>query len=130
MYKYANNLGDYGVLIRKAGSSRAPRSITDNAIYRQIEEINKTIKKYESRLEMERDRYIKQFTSLETLISSVISKVIGIFVHNIFHVLRDAVHSNSIAILILCGFLCKQIKSLLPSLTEIMHRLRMHRKKN
>ena len=74
MYKYANNLGDYGVLIRKAGSSRAPRSITDNAIYRQIEEINKTIKKYESRLEMERDRYIKQFTSLETLISQMNSQ--------------------------------------------------------
>lgn len=74
MYKYANNLGDYGVLIRKAGSSRAPRSITDNAIYREIEEINKTIKKYESRLQVERDRYIKQFTSLETLISQMNSQ--------------------------------------------------------
>lgn len=74
MYKYVNNLGEYGSLIRKAGSSKAPRSITDNAIYREIEEINKKIKQYESRLEMERDRYIKQFTSLETLISQMNSQ--------------------------------------------------------
>lgn len=74
MYKYVNNIGEYGSLIRKAGSSKAPRSITDNAIYREIEEINKKIKQYESRLEMERDRYIKQFTSLETLISQMNSQ--------------------------------------------------------
>lgn len=74
MSKYVNNLGEYGILIRKAGSSKAPRSITDNAIYREIEEINKKIKQYESRLEMERDRYIKQFTSLETLISQMNSQ--------------------------------------------------------
>lgn len=74
MYKYVNNLGEYGSLIRKAGSSKAPRSITDNAIYREIEEINKKIKQYESRLETERDRYIKQFTSLETLISQMNSQ--------------------------------------------------------
>ncbi len=74
MYKYVNNIGEYGSLIRKAGSSKAPRSITDNAIYREIEEINKKIKQFESRLEMERDRYIKQFTSLETLISQMNSQ--------------------------------------------------------
>ncbi len=72
--KYANNIGSYGVLVEKAGTSKAPRSITDNAIYKQLEEINKKIDIFEDRLKAETDRYIKQFTSLETLISQMNSQ--------------------------------------------------------
>lgn len=74
MYDYVNNLGNYGILINKAGSAKAPRSITDNYIYNQISEIDKKIAQLQDRLEAERDRYIKQFTSLETLISQMNSQ--------------------------------------------------------
>ncbi len=74
MYKYANNIGTYGILVDKAGTSKAPRSITDNSIYKELEEINKKIADLQDRLETERDRYIQQFTSLETLISQMNSQ--------------------------------------------------------
>ncbi len=74
MYKYANNIGTYGILVNKAGTSKAPRSITDNTIYKELEEINKKISDLQDRLETERDRYIQQFTSLETLISQMNSQ--------------------------------------------------------
>lgn len=72
--KYANNVGEYGVLVKKAGTSKAPRSITDNSIYKQLEEVNKKISNLQNRLKAETDRYIKQFTSLETLISQMNSQ--------------------------------------------------------
>ena len=49
-------------------------SVTENTIYKQISEIEKMIAKLQDRLESERDRYIKQFTSLETLISQMNSQ--------------------------------------------------------
>lgn len=74
MYKYANNIGTYGSLITKAGSAKAPRSITDNSIYKEIETINKRISELQTRLKNERDRYIKQFTSLELVIAQMNSQ--------------------------------------------------------
>lgn len=72
--KYANNIGDHGILVKKAGTAKAPRSITDNAIYKQLEEINKKISNLQARMKTETDRYIKQFTSLESLISQMNSQ--------------------------------------------------------
>ena len=60
--------------MKKAGTSKAPRSITDNSIYKQLEEVNKKISNLQDRLKAETDRYIKQFTSLETLISQMNSQ--------------------------------------------------------
>lgn len=77
MDKYVKTLGSMdskGILIKKAGSTSSPMSLTENAFYKQIAEINKQISKLETRLESERDRYIKQFTSLETLISQMNSQ--------------------------------------------------------
>lgn len=77
MDKYVNTMGSWeskGILIRKAGSESSPTSITENYIYKQIAEINKQIATLETRLEAERDRYISQFTSLETLISQMNSQ--------------------------------------------------------
>ena len=77
MDKYVNTLGAWeskGILIRKAGSESSPTSITENYIYKEIAEINKQISKLQTKLETERDRYIKQFTSLETLISQMNSQ--------------------------------------------------------
>jgi len=49
-------------------------SVTENTMYKQLQEIEKLITKFQERLETERDRYIKQFTSLETLISQMNSQ--------------------------------------------------------
>jgi len=77
MDKYVKTLGSMeskGILIKKAGSTSSPMSLTENAFYKQLTEINKQISKLQTRLESERDRYIKQFTSLETLISQMNSQ--------------------------------------------------------
>ncbi len=77
IFKYSNPLGSSeskGVLIRKAGSSHSVMSLTDNEIYSQLQEINKMISNLQDRLQSERDRYISQFTSLETLISQMNSQ--------------------------------------------------------
>lgn len=77
MDKYVKTLGSWetkGILIRKAGSTSSPLSLTENFMYKEIAEIDKLITKLQTRLESERDRYIKQFTSLETLISQMNSQ--------------------------------------------------------
>lgn len=63
-----------GALIEKAGSIKAPTSVLNNAIYKQMSEIDKTIARLQTRLKSEQDRYIKQFTSLESLISQMNSQ--------------------------------------------------------
>lgn len=60
-----------GSLIEKAGSVKAPTSVLTNALYKQMSEIDKTIASLQTRLKSEQDRYIKQFTSLESLISQM-----------------------------------------------------------
>ncbi len=77
MDKYVNTTGameSKGILIRKAGHESSPMSVTENTMYKQLQEIEKLITKFQERLETERDRYIKQFTSLETLISQMNSQ--------------------------------------------------------
>lgn len=77
MKKYVNTLGSWeskGILVKKAGAESSPISLTENYMYKQLQEINKAITKLQTRLETERDRYIKQFTSLETLISQMNSQ--------------------------------------------------------
>lgn len=77
IYQYSNPLGSSeskGVLVRKAGTSHSVMSLTDNEIYDQLQQINKMISSLQDRLQTERDRYISQFTSLETLISQMNSQ--------------------------------------------------------
>lgn len=74
IHQYSNPLGSSeskGVLVRKAGTSHSVMSLTDNEIYQQLQQINKMISSLQDRLQTERDRYISQFTSLETLISQM-----------------------------------------------------------
>ncbi len=77
MDKYVKTMGSWetkGILIRKAGAESSPLSLTENFMYKEISEIDKMITKLQARLESERDRYIKQFTSLESLISQMNSQ--------------------------------------------------------
>lgn len=73
--KYAKKLGSYkGTLVQLAGATEVPLSLTQNTMYKQINEYDDVIKNLKNKLETEQDRYIKQFTSLETLISQMNSQ--------------------------------------------------------
>ncbi len=75
MDKYAKTVGaTKGSLIERAGSTSSPLSLTTNSIYKEIEEINEVLATLRERLQTETDRWISQFTSLETLISEMNSQ--------------------------------------------------------
>lgn len=68
--RYASRNGNsYGRLVEEAGSTKAPTTVTNNFIYNQIKEMQEKIESLQSKLKTEQDRYIKQFSSMETLIS-------------------------------------------------------------
>lgn len=68
--RYATKNGNsYGKLIEEAGSEKLILSVNDNFIYEQLKKMDEEIKTLQSRLKSEQDRYIKQFTSMESLIS-------------------------------------------------------------
>lgn len=72
MDKYAKTMGaDKGLLIKQAGSEKAATSMIDNKYFHELTAIEKVINKLKDQMQVERDRYIKQFTSLETLISQM-----------------------------------------------------------
>lgn len=72
MDKYVKTIGaTKGILIEKAGSSKAPTSITKNVFLNQMKSIDEKIANLERRMKVEQDRYIKQFTSLEAVISQM-----------------------------------------------------------
>lgn len=72
---YASTKGAVkGSLIEKAGSTYAPTSILSNTIKNSIDGIDSIIERLQSQLKTETDRYVKQFTSLETLISQMNSQ--------------------------------------------------------
>lgn len=76
---YANRFptkygGTYGRLIEEAGSEKLPLSISDNQIYKQLKDMEETIEKLKSQLKTEQDRYIKQFTTMETMINQMNSQ--------------------------------------------------------
>lgn len=61
--------GSYGRLIEEAGSEKVPTSTLNNFIYDQIKEMNQKIQTLQAQLKSQQERYIKQFTSMETLIN-------------------------------------------------------------
>lgn len=75
--------GSYGRLIEEAGSEKVPTSVMNNFIYDQIKEMNEKIETLQAQLKTKQERYIKQFTSMETLInqynsqSSYLSNISG-----------------------------------------------------
>ena len=63
-----------GILVERAGSIYAPTSVMTNGIQKQLDRIDDYVKQLQKKLETETDRYISQFTSLETLISQMNSQ--------------------------------------------------------
>ncbi len=72
MDKYGSTTGaTKGILIERAGSIYAPTSVLSNSLQKQMDRIDDYVKQLQKKLETETDRYISQFTSLETLISQM-----------------------------------------------------------
>ena len=73
--QYAKKEGaSKGILVDKAGSSLAPLSLLTNTIYKQLEDMDKTLKSLQTYLTTEQDRYISKFASLETVIAQMNSQ--------------------------------------------------------
>ncbi len=72
---YAKTLGNpKGSLVQRAGSEASAISLTDNEIYKELKDIDSLISQLQTRLKSEQDRYISQFTTLETLIAQMNSQ--------------------------------------------------------
>lgn len=69
-YSYQNG-GSYGKLIEEAGSEKVPTSLTNNYIYRELEEMEEKLDTLQARLKTEQDRYISQFAAMEKMISQM-----------------------------------------------------------
>ncbi len=63
--------GSYGRLVEQAGTSKLVLTTNNNTIYTSLKEMNEKIKNLKSLLKTEQDRYIKQFTSMESSISDL-----------------------------------------------------------
>ncbi len=75
MDKYAGMTGaTKGILVEKAGSIHAPTTVIENTYQNEIKMIDELIADFEDQLEMEQDRYVREFTTLETLISQMNSQ--------------------------------------------------------
>jgi flagellar hook-associated protein 2 len=73
--KYASTSGAVkGILIEKAGSTYSPTSILSNSLQKSMDSLDDYIKTLQDKLSTETDRYISQFTNLETLISQMNSQ--------------------------------------------------------
>nr|WP_314462351.1 flagellar filament capping protein FliD [uncultured Clostridium sp.] len=73
--KYAGTTGaTKGILIEKAGSVYAPTSILKNSLQKSMDSQDTIIDRLNKQLKTETDRYIKQFTNLETVISQMNSQ--------------------------------------------------------
>lgn len=70
--RYSSKNGNsYGRFIEVAGSEKKPTSLLNNEIYKQLKEMEDTIASLQERLKTEQDRYISQFTTMESLINQM-----------------------------------------------------------
>ena len=70
---YKHN-GSNGVLVEVAGTEKISTSLTKNQIYEQLKQMQEELDQLKSLLTTEQDRYIQQFTTMETLISQMNSQ--------------------------------------------------------
>ena len=65
------NGGSYGELIKQAGSNRMSYTNLSSVMYQKMKENSEKIEKIKALLSTEENRYIKQFSQLEQLISKM-----------------------------------------------------------
>ena len=73
--KYASTTGaTKGILIERAGNTASSLSLTNNAFYKEMQEIQTLIDTLNDKLKSERTRYNNQFTNLEVLMAQMNSQ--------------------------------------------------------
>ena len=73
--KYSSTTGyPKGVFVELAGANESPLSVANNSMQKKIDNIDKEIKRFERQLKIEKERYQRQFTALETFISNMNSQ--------------------------------------------------------
>lgn len=71
---YGKTTGDYGILVNRAGSIRAPGSIYQNSLQTQLNNYDKQIQRWETKMSDQIDRYTTKFAKLEQLIAEMNSQ--------------------------------------------------------
>lgn len=69
--KNGGGKGSYGRLIEIAGSEKKPTSLLNNQIYNEIQNMQDQITRLREQLKTEQDRYISQFTTMESLLNQM-----------------------------------------------------------
>ena len=64
-----NSSGSYGQLIEIAGTEKKPTTMINNQIYNQLKQMNDALAVLQDRLKVEQDRYISQFSYMESMIN-------------------------------------------------------------
>lgn len=81
--KYGKETGTKGILLTRAGSTKAPTTLNDNTLQDKLNDLDDEIEKWQDQLSTKIDWYTSQFTQLEQLIlqmnsqSSTLSGLMG-----------------------------------------------------
>ena len=82
--KYAStSMAGYGVLVKKAGTTKKATSLLDNTLQKQINNLDDDISKWTTKMNTQIDNYTRMFSQLETLMntmngqSSMLSSLMG-----------------------------------------------------
>lgn len=67
----SKSYGSYGILVNKAGTKLASLSLMSNSMQKQIDNLDKQIDSWQTKLSNRIDYYTKQFTALEKLMSTM-----------------------------------------------------------
>ena len=70
--RYASKNGNsYGRLVEVAGTEKKPTTLMSNQIYKQLKDMQADLDKLNTLLKTEQDRYIRQFSTMESLINTM-----------------------------------------------------------
>lgn len=70
--RYANtSSASPGILVKKAGTTKSALSLLDNKMQDEMDEVDKQIDKWQSKMSDKIDYYTRQFTALETLMAQM-----------------------------------------------------------
>ena len=76
---YAGTTGAVkGILINKAGSLRAPNSLRDNSLQKQLDDLDNQIDRWQEKLSDKVDYYTSKFTALIAEMNSQSSALMGL----------------------------------------------------
>ncbi len=70
----SNSYGNYGILVRKAGTKTSSLSLMDNTVQKQIDSLDKQIDRWQEKMSDQIDYYTRQFTALEQLMMQMNSQ--------------------------------------------------------